>query len=73
MVRELIGDQGAGSSVGDFCNAFLLFWAVLVSLSLISVIIFSCAGGVSKEKSSTADTEFSGAGCAAGCGAACGG
>ncbi|KAG6672931.1 hypothetical protein I3842_16G083600 [Carya illinoinensis] len=72
MVRELISNQG-GSTVGDFCNAFLLFWAVLVSLSLISVIIFSCAGGVSKEKNSTTDTEYYGAGCEAGCGAACGG
>ncbi|RDX95327.1 hypothetical protein CR513_22170, partial [Mucuna pruriens] len=35
-------------------------------------IIFSCADGVSKEKTSAADQEPYGAGCAAGCGAGCG-
>ncbi|TKY44747.1 hypothetical protein E2542_SST31025 [Spatholobus suberectus] len=35
-------------------------------------IIFSCADGVSKEKTSAADQEPYGAGCGAGCGAECG-
>ncbi|CAL0323953.1 unnamed protein product [Lupinus luteus] len=36
-------------------------------------IIFSCADGVSKEKTSAADQEsYYGAGCAAACGAGCG-
>ncbi|KAE8124889.1 hypothetical protein FH972_019734 [Carpinus fangiana] len=73
MVRELsteaiILDGG----VGDIGHACLLFWLALVSISLISVIIFSCADGVSKEKTSAADTGYYGGGCAAGCGTACG-
>lgn len=79
MVRELkaiIDEDAAGSSIG---GVFLIFWAALLTVSLISAIIFSCADGVSKEKASTSgDTNTYGGGCAAGCGgagcgAACGG
>lgn len=53
-------------------GALLVFWLALLSLSLLSAIIFSYADGVSKEKASMADTEFYGGGCAAGCGGGCG-
>ena len=69
MVRELkvIIDQD-GSVIG---GVFLVFWAALLIVSLISAIIFSCADGVSKDKTTSGDTDFYGGGCAAGCGAAC--
>ncbi|KAK8655945.1 hypothetical protein V6N13_108508 [Hibiscus sabdariffa] len=73
MVRELkvITDMDAG-------GVFLVLWAALVTLSSISAMIFSCADGVSKEKTASGDSEFYGGGCTAGCGgagcgAACGG
>ncbi|XVF09545.1 hypothetical protein REPUB_Repub07fG0103400 [Reevesia pubescens] len=68
MARELkiITDQDGGGIGG----AFLVFWAALLTLSLISAIIFSCADGVSKNKTTSGDTNFYGGGCAAGCGAA---
>ncbi|XVF53868.1 hypothetical protein PTKIN_Ptkin05aG0134000 [Pterospermum kingtungense] len=73
MVRELkvIVDEDAASD-------FLVFWAAMLTVSLISAIIFSCADGVSRDKTTSGDTNFYGgggaAGCGgAGCGAACGG
>lgn len=73
MVRQLITEAiNLDGAVGDIGHACLLFWLALVSISLISVIIFSCADGVSKEKTSTNDTEYYGGGCSAGCGTACG-
>lgn len=73
MVRELIIEAiNLDGGAGDIGHACLVFWLALVTLSLISVIIFSCADGVSKDKTSTADTEYDGGGCTAGCGAACG-
>ncbi|KAK3189346.1 hypothetical protein Dsin_028907 [Dipteronia sinensis] len=63
VIRE---DNGRGGSV------VLLFWAALFTLSIITVIVFSCAGGASKDKDS-AGTDAYGTTCAAGCGAACGG
>ncbi|KAE8676132.1 hypothetical protein F3Y22_tig00111621pilonHSYRG00032 [Hibiscus syriacus] len=73
MVRELkeITDTDVGGVV-------LVLWAVLVTLSSIWAMIFSCADGVSKEKTTSDDTGFVGGGCAAGCGgsgcgAVCGG
>ena len=54
---------------------WLVFWAVLVTMSIISAIVFSCADGISKEKSATTTTDtdlYGGSACAAGCGAACG-
>ncbi|XP_021292422.1 uncharacterized protein LOC110422733 [Herrania umbratica] len=78
MVRELKIITENGDGIGGIGGACLLFWAALLTLSLISAIIFSCADGVSKDKSSSGDTNFYGGGCAAdcggaGCGAACGG
>ena len=59
--------------IGDISHVWLIFWVALVTISLISVIIFSCADGVSKDKTSTGDTNLYGGGCAAGCGTVCGG
>ncbi|XWS60918.1 hypothetical protein CRYUN_Cryun07bG0079800 [Craigia yunnanensis] len=79
MVRELqvFTDQDGGG-YGGIGVAFLVFWAALLTLSLISAIILSCADGVPKDKTTSGDTNFYGGGCAAGCGgagcgAACGG
>lgn len=50
-----------------------LLWAVLVTLSIISAVVFSCAGGASKDKASTTNADAAYASnCAAECGAACG-
>ncbi|PON38946.1 hypothetical protein PanWU01x14_308610 [Parasponia andersonii] len=70
--REAAGvDGGVGSS---HSGTFLVFFlGLLVTLCILSTIIFSCTDGVSKEKTSQADTELYGGGCAAGCGAGCGG
>lgn len=73
MVRELkeVSSWYGGSiNEGGLGTLILFLWVALVSLSLISVIMLSCADGASKDKTST-DTY--GTGCAAGCGAACGG
>ncbi|KAF3438595.1 hypothetical protein FNV43_RR21358 [Rhamnella rubrinervis] len=67
MVR-LSSVDGSSSYAG-----FLVYlWLALLSVCILSAIIFSCTDGVSKEKTSTADTELYGGGCAAGCGAGCG-
>ncbi|KAM7484595.1 hypothetical protein LguiA_000604 [Lonicera macranthoides] len=73
MVRELkeVSSWHGGSiNEGGLGTLILFLWAALVTLSLISVIMLSCANGASKEKTSP-DTY--GTGCAAGCGAGCGG
>ncbi|MBA0656377.1 hypothetical protein Goklo_008742 [Gossypium klotzschianum] len=67
MVRA---DRGA--STEDLSSAVLMFWAVLAALSLVTAIIFSCAGGASKEKASATHADTYGSTCAAGCGAGCG-
>lgn len=63
------GDGGGSSAV------VLLIWATLVSLSIISAIVFSCAGGgASKDKDSATHADaYGGSTCGVGCGAACGG
>ena len=68
--REAAGFEGSGGSSSTFVG-FLL--GLLVTLCILSAITFSCTDGVSKEKTSQADTELYGGGCAAGCGAGCGG
>lgn len=72
MVRLLRGAATGvpGSGFGAGLLAYL--WFALLSVCIISAIVFSCADGVPKEKTSTADTELYGGGCAAGCGAGCG-
>ncbi|GMP83466.1 hypothetical protein CsSME_00037366 [Camellia sinensis var. sinensis] len=56
---EAEGHEGSG---------VLILWVALVSLILISAIIFSCADGASKDKTSAAQADNYGAGCGAGCG-----
>lgn len=78
MVREwkemMIRGEAGGSSEGlSLSNAVLFFWAVLVTLSVISAVVFSCAGGASKDEASNTHAEAYSSTCAAGCGAACGG
>lgn len=68
MVRA---DRGATTE--DLSSAVLMFWAVLAALSLVTAIIFSCAGGASKEKASATHADTYGSTCGAGCGAGCGG
>ncbi|KAJ6891078.1 hypothetical protein NC651_024551 [Populus alba x Populus x berolinensis] len=64
--------RGDGKIYGeDLSSAALLFWAAIVTLSIIASVILSCAGGASKDKASTTDHTY-GSTCA-GCGAACGG
>lgn len=67
------GFGGHGGDGGDdgLVGACLVLWLALVALSLISAVIFSCADGASKDK--TSDTGVYGAGCTAECGAGCGG
>ncbi|CAK7349685.1 unnamed protein product [Dovyalis caffra] len=71
LLKEVLIVDGSGGIDGS-CLVVLL-WAVLLTLSLLSALIFSCADGVSKDKSSEVDSTVYGGGCAAGCGAACGG
>ncbi|KAL6956630.1 hypothetical protein U1Q18_049793 [Sarracenia purpurea var. burkii] len=78
MVREWkevitrdTGGAGRGGGGGDSCEAL---WLVLVvTLAIISLLIFSCADGAPRGKDSAGDSGVYGGGCAAGCGAACGG
>lgn len=77
MVRQLLrevntvnGDEGG--IAGGACVLFILA-AALITLSLLAAVIFGCAEGASKDKTSSADdSNFYGAGCTAGCGAGCG-
>ncbi|RXH77275.1 hypothetical protein DVH24_023549 [Malus domestica] len=60
-----------GTTDGGGAN-WLVLWAAFLSLCIFSTVVFSCAGGVAKEKTTATDTEYcGGGGCAAGCGAAC--
>ncbi|KAF5734533.1 hypothetical protein HS088_TW15G00025 [Tripterygium wilfordii] len=70
MVRQWRERVIGGGEVGNAC---LVFWVFLLSLGVFSIIIFSCAQGGTKDKSSAADSDVYGAGCAAGCAAGCGG
>ena len=69
LLRDLSGEGGGG-----FINApaVLILWAAVVSISIISTVIFSCTGGGPKDKTSSHSDTY-GAACAAGCGAGCGG
>lgn len=57
-----------------FSGLFLMFWPVLIVSSLVSAIIFLCADGASKDKSSADDSNVCGGTmCGGECGAGCGG
>ncbi|KAL7099141.1 hypothetical protein ACP275_09G064200 [Erythranthe tilingii] len=51
-----------------------IVWFVLVSICMMSVIIWKCADGASRKQAASSDSsdQYHGANCAAGCGAACG-
>ncbi|PON86986.1 hypothetical protein TorRG33x02_172330 [Trema orientale] len=67
MVREW--KESAGEGGESFSGFVLVLWAALVSLALISAVVFGCADGASKEKASAAHTDtYGGTACAAGCG-----
>lgn len=72
MVREWRELNSLDANLGSFGNAYAILWVVLVTLCIMSAIVFSCADGISKEKTSAADPEPYGAGCGAECGADCG-
>ncbi|KAF5745243.1 hypothetical protein HS088_TW07G00826 [Tripterygium wilfordii] len=69
--KEAAGGNWGGDGEG-LSSAIGVLWAVLVILSVVGTIIFSCADGASKEKASATAVAY-GSTCAAGCGAACGG
>ncbi|XVF02224.1 hypothetical protein REPUB_Repub04eG0157200 [Reevesia pubescens] len=75
MVRQWkeVARAAAGGSNQDLSSVVFIFWAALTVLSLITAIMFSCAGGASKDKASATHADAYGSTCAAGCGAACGG
>lgn len=74
MVREWKewANHDGGAHQG-FSNAAFLLWVVLITLSLMSAIIFSCSDGASKDKTSTQTDGYNGTGCTACGGTACGG
>ncbi|KAE9453912.1 hypothetical protein RHGRI_034661 [Rhododendron griersonianum] len=72
MVREM--KEVITWDGGSVSEAYLVLWSVLVTFTLVWVLIFSCAEGASKDKTSAADSsQVYGSACAAECGAACGG
>ncbi|KAL5726556.1 hypothetical protein ACHQM5_009593 [Ranunculus cassubicifolius] len=56
-----------GEGIGNVL--IILIWGVLVTLSLVSFIIFSCSDGASKEKDSVVDSHIYGSSCGGACGA----
>jgi hypothetical protein len=68
MVREWKEVVGGGNGE-SLSSVVFIFWSALVMLSLVTAIIFACADGASKDKTSASHT---GAPCAA-CGGGCGG
>lgn len=53
-------------------DAHQMFWLVLVSICMMSVIIWKCADGAGRDKQDESADVY-GSSCAAACGAACGG
>ncbi|KAK9276063.1 hypothetical protein L1049_006345 [Liquidambar formosana] len=75
MVREWkleVASGYGGSGSESLGNGIFILWVGLITLSLISAIIFSCADGASRDKASATQTDTYGTNCG-GCGAACGG
>ncbi|KAK9204100.1 hypothetical protein WN943_014358 [Citrus x changshan-huyou] len=77
MVRQLLTEyiitvNGEGAADG-LARACVFILAALLTLSVLPAIIFACAEGASKGKTSSADdSNLYGAGCTAGCGGGCG-
>ncbi|KAJ4826987.1 hypothetical protein Tsubulata_050347 [Turnera subulata] len=66
--------EGGSGSRGLNSTLPIFFLATVITLSIIAAIIFSCADGASKDKTSAGDDHPTyGSTCGAGCGAACGG
>ncbi|GKV47325.1 hypothetical protein SLEP1_g54235 [Rubroshorea leprosula] len=63
----------SGGGIQGLSSAIWVFWAALAVLSVITVVIFSCAGGASKDKDTTGHTNAYGTPCTSGCGTGCGG
>lgn len=76
MVRgwtEVAHSQGGtGSGTEGIGSTLLVFWVAILSICVISTIIFSCADGASRDKDPHTDTYAAGCAAAA-CGAGCGG
>ncbi|KAI3779001.1 hypothetical protein L2E82_08416 [Cichorium intybus] len=74
MAREwkLLAEEGGGGNIyGGFQNhAIIVFWVALLTFSIITTLIFSCADGASKHN---AHPENHAAACGGGCGGGCGG
>ncbi|GMN38637.1 hypothetical protein TIFTF001_007869 [Ficus carica] len=80
MVREWRGLAGVlggerGASESFLSGVVFVVMAALLSLAVITAVVFSCADGASKDKASAAHTDtYGGTACAAGCGGGgCGG
>lgn len=71
MVREW-KEMGEREDEG-LSNVIFLFWAVLVSFSIVTGVLFSCAGGGTSKDKASAHNDAYGASTCAGCGAGCGG
>ncbi|KAA0034584.1 hypothetical protein E5676_scaffold475G001270 [Cucumis melo var. makuwa] len=70
MVRVLADFHGGGLTIA---SPVFIFWAVVVSISIITTVIFSCTGGSgAKDKDTSHADTCGGAACAAGCGGGCG-
>ncbi|KAJ0545431.1 hypothetical protein HanIR_Chr08g0349791 [Helianthus annuus] len=68
VVGRMVGD---GSIHGGFeDHAILVFWCVIVTFSIFTTLIFSCADGASKRDSHPPNNA---AACGGGCGGGCGG
>ncbi|GLT48875.1 hypothetical protein SLA2020_224660 [Shorea laevis] len=67
--KDATAAEDEGGIGGMISGVYLVIWAALLSLCIISAMIFSCAEGVSKNDR-TGDSNLYGGGCAAGCGGA---
>ncbi|XP_047333524.1 uncharacterized protein LOC124937058 [Impatiens glandulifera] len=75
MVREWRDESGnwvAGAVAGGGFEGYAMLWVAIVAFCVISAVIFSCTGGLTRDKTS-AESGAYGGGCAAGCGGVCGG
>ncbi|KAJ9187263.1 hypothetical protein P3X46_002740 [Hevea brasiliensis] len=72
LLKEATTLGGGSDGISSGC-VVLVLWLGLLTLSILSAMIFSCAEGVPKEnKSAEVDATLYGGGCGGGCGAGCG-